>query len=142
MLLKQISVFVENRHGAIMDITSVLAKEGISIRAISIADTEDFGIVRLLVDKRKDALRALREANMTVKETDVLALEIDDTPGSFHAALKTLNDNNIMIEYCYGFVSPIGGGATIILKCDEQEKALGCLEATGFKLLSADAIKF
>ncbi len=142
MLLKQISIFVENRQGAIMDITSVLSGAGISIRAISMADTEDFGIVRLIVDKRKDALKALKDANMTVRETDVLALEIDDTPGSLFKALKILNENKIMIEYCYGFVSPIGGGATVILKCDEQERALNCLEVSGFKLLSADAVKF
>lgn len=142
MLLKQISVFVENRHGAIMDITSVLSEAGINIRAISIADTAEFGIVRLIVDKRKDALAALKNANMTVKETDVLALEIDDTPGAFHQALQTLFDNQVMIEYSYGFVSPIGGGATIILKCDDQEKANNCLEAAGFKLLTADAVKF
>jgi hypothetical protein len=79
---------------------------------------------------------------MTVKETDVIALEIDDTPGSFHNALKTLDDNKIMIEYCYGFVAPVGGGATIILKCGEQEKAHDCLIKQGFKLLTADALKF
>lgn len=142
MLLKQISVFVENRQGAVMDITSVLTEAGINIRAISIADTADFGVVRLIVDKRKEALSALREAKMTVRETDVLALEIDDTPGSFHRALKTLNDNKVMIEYCYGFVSPMGGGATIILKCDDQEKAHGALEVQGFKILEAEAVKF
>lgn len=142
MLLKQISVFVENRPGAILDITSVFAEAGINIRAITIADTAEFGVVRLIVDKRKEALAALRNANMTVIETDVLALEIDDTPGSFHKALKSLYDNNVMIEYSYGFVSPIGGGATIILKCDDQEKAHACLEANGFKLLTADAVKF
>jgi hypothetical protein len=142
MLLKQISVFVENRQGAVMDITSALNSAGINIRAISIADTADFGVVRLIVDKRKEGLKALKDAGMTVKEIDVLALEIDDTPGAFHAALKTLNDNNVMVEYCYGFVSPVGGGATIILKCDEQDKAEACLETTGFKILSAEALKY
>ena len=141
MLLKQISVFVENRPGAIMDITSVLTKSEINIRAISIADTTDFGVVRLIVDKRKEALMALRDASMTVKETDVLALEISDTPGSFEAVLKTLYENKIAIEYSYGFISPISGGATIIMKCDEQEKAHECLVANGFKLLTADAVK-
>lgn len=79
---------------------------------------------------------------MAVVETDVLALEIDDTPGSLMRALELLCENDVMIEYSYGFVSPIGGGATIILKCDDQEKAESCLEANGFKLLAADAIKF
>jgi len=142
MLLKQISVFVENRRGAIMDITGALLKAGVNIRAISIADTTDFGVVRLIVDKRKDALSALRDSGMTVKETDVVALAVDDTPGSLHAALTALTDSGIMIEYSYGFVSPINGSATIILKCDDQEKALGCLTAKGFKLLTAEELKF
>ena len=142
MLLKQISVFAENRRGAIMDITGVLLNAGVNMRAISIADTSDFGIVRLIVDKRKEALAALRENGMTVKETDVVALAIDDTPGAFHKALVALTDSCVMVEYSYGFVSPINGGATIILKCDDQEKALGCLSSKGFKLLAADDIKF
>ena len=142
MLLKQISVFVENRRGAIRDITGVLLEAGVNIRAISIADTSEFGIVRMIVDKRKDALSALRNNGMTVIESDVVALAVDDTPGAFHAALEALSDSGIMVEYSYGFVSPINGGATIILKCDDQEKALGCLTAKGFKLLTADDVKF
>lgn len=142
MLLKQISVFVENRRGAIQDITGVLFGAGVSIRAISIADTTDFGVVRLIVDKRREALAALRESGMTVKETDVIALEVDDEPGAFHGALIALSESRIMIEYSYGFVSPIGNGATIILKCDDQEKALGCLTRKGFKLLTVDDVKF
>ena len=142
MLLKQISVFVENRVGAMLDITSVLAEKDINLRAITIADTADFGIVRLIVDKRKAALEAFKEARMTVIETDVLALAIDDTPGSFHKALKTLVDNNITVEYSYGFVSPVGGGATIILKCDNMTLAHDCLEKCRFRLLTADDLQF
>ncbi len=142
MLLKQISVFAENRHGAIRDITAVLADEGINIRALSIADTTDFGVVRLIVDRRKDALAALHNNGMTVIETDVLALAVDDSPGTFHEALVALTESNIMIEYCYGFVSQKAGLATIILKCDDEEKALGCLSSKGFTLLSADEIKY
>lgn len=142
MLLKQISVFVENRRGAIRDITGILFEAGVNIRAISIADTSDFGIVRLIVDKRKDALNALKNSSMTVIESDVVALVVDDAPGALHAALSALSDSGIMVEYSYGFVSPINGGATIILKCDDQEKAFGCLSSKGFKMLAADDLKF
>lgn len=142
MLLKQLSVFAENRYGAIRDITGVLSEAGVNIRAISIADTTDFGVVRLIVDKRKEAIAAFRNNGMTVIETDVIALAIDDAPGAFHAALTALTDSNIMVEYCYGFVSPIQGLATIIIKCDDQEKALGCLTSKGFKMLTADEVKF
>ena len=141
MLLKQISVFVENRHGAIRDITGVLANAGINIRAMSIADTADFGIVRMIVDKRKEALMALRENGMTVKETDVLALAVQDRPGAMYEALTALATSEVMIEYSYGFVSPVNGEATCILRCDDQEKALECLAGKGFKLLTADDIK-
>ncbi len=142
MILKQISVFIENRLGAMLDITSVLSGNGINLRAITIADTADFGIVRLIVDKRKDALAALRAANMTVIETDVLALQIDDVPGAFHSALKALADSGIAVEYSYGFVSPVGSGATIILKCADQQRAHDLLEENGFTLLSAEDLKF
>lgn len=142
MLLKQLSVFAENRYGAIRDITAVLTEADVNIRAISIADTTDFGVVRLIVDKRKEAIEAFRNNGMTVIETDVIALAIDDAPGAFHAALSALTESGIMVEYCYGFVSPIQGKATIIIKCDDQEKALGCLTSKGFKMLTADEVKF
>ena len=120
----------------------MLFAAGVNIRAISIADTTDFGIVRLIVDKRKEALSALRESGMTVKETDVLALAVNDAPGSLYAALSALAEDGIMVEYSYGFVSPVGGGATIILKCDKQEQAAECLSGKGFHLLTAEDIKF
>ena len=142
MLLKQISVFVENRQGAIKDITEVLSNAGVNIRAISIADTTDYGVIRLIVDKRKLALSALRENNMTVKETDVVGLIVDDAPGGFNGALAVLSANGVMVEYCYGFVTPIGNNATIILKCDNQEKANECLETNGFELITAEDVKF
>ncbi len=142
MLLKQISVFAENKRGTYRELTKVLVDSGVNIRAISIADTTDFGIVRLIVDKRKDALAALRENGMTVKETDVLALAVEDAPGSLYAALTALYEEGIMVEYSYGFVSPVGGGATIILKCDQQERAEECHVAKGFRLLTAEDIKY
>lgn len=142
MLIKQISVFAENRYGAIRDITAVLAEAEINIRAITIADTTDFGVVRLIVDKRKPALLALREAGMTVKETDVLALSVPDAPGALHKALTKLAEDGVMIEYSYGFVSPVTGGATIILKMDEMDKGAKCLEDNGFQVLDAEDIKF
>lgn len=142
MILKQISVFVENRYGAIRDITKILADADINIRALSVADTTDFGVVRMIVDKRKPALAALRENGMTVKETDVIALVSDDKPGALYKALCVLAENEILVEYSYGFVSPMGDDAIIILKCDNMQKALNCLSENGFELLTADNVKF
>lgn len=112
MLLKQISVFVENRHGAIRDIAGVLANAGINISLMSIADTADFGIVRLISTSARSSPFTLRENGMTVKETDVLALSVPDRPGAMYEARIALAVSEVMIEYSYGFVSPINGEAT------------------------------
>ncbi|MGI5936082.1 MAG: ACT domain-containing protein [Oscillospiraceae bacterium] len=140
MFIKQISIFVENRNGAIMEVTAILKEANINIRALSIADTQDFGIVRLIVDKTGEALEALRAHNMTVVETEVLALSVEDTPGAFHAALEALYEGAVMIEYCYAFVAPVGGGATIILRCREQETAARLLTERGLKLLTQEEV--
>lgn len=142
MILKQISVFVENRYGALRDVTKILADASINIRAISVADSTDFGVVRLIVDKRKEALAAFRNNAMTVKETDVLALASEDKPGSLYRALSVLSENKILVEYSYGFVSPVGNYAVIIIKCDDMEKAHDCLIKAHFRLLTADEVKF
>lgn len=142
MFMKQISIFVENRNGAIMDVTRALKDADINIRALSIADTADFGIVRLIVDKTDEALRVLRERGMTVGETDVIAVSVGDTPGSFHEALTALYDGEIMIEYSYAFVAPVGGGATVILRCREQEKALELLREKGLRVLTPGDISY
>ena len=142
MILKQISVFVENRYGALRDVTKILADASINIRAITVADSTDFGVVRLIVDKRKDALAAFRDNNMTVKETDVLALASEDKPGALYKALTVLSENKILIEYSYGFVSPVDNNAVIILKCDDMQRTHDCLEKTGFRMLTADEVKF
>jgi len=140
MFIKQTSVFIENRNGAIMEITDVLRRADVNMRALSIADTIDFGVVRLIADKPEIALEALRREKLTVVETDVIALSVDDTPGGFHIALEALYYGEVMIEYSYAFVAPLGGGATVILKCREPEKAVALLKASGVKILSQDEI--
>ena len=142
MFIKQISVFVENRNGAIMEITSALRDADVNIRALSIADTSDFGIVRLIVNKTDEALKALREENMTVSVTDVIAVSVGDTPGSFHMALEALYDGSVMIEYSYAFVAPVGGGATVILRCREPDLAADLLQKKGLKLLSQADVNY
>ena len=142
MFIKQISIFAENRTGAIMEITAALRDANVNIRALSIADTTDFGIVRLIVDKTDEALNALRNQGVTVVETDVIAISVGDAPGSFHQALEALQAGDIMIEYSYAFVAPIGGGATVILRCREQEQAAQLLENKGLRLLEQSDIKY
>lgn len=135
MFIKQISIFVENRNGAIMDVTAALKAAEINIRALSIADTTDFGIVRIIVDDTDKAISVLRGEQMTVTVTDVIAISIGDTPGCFHEALVALYEGEIMIEYSYAFVAAVGGGATVILRCREQDKAARLLSERGLRLL-------
>ena len=140
MFIKQISVFAENRNGAIMEITDALRRADVNMRALSIADTLDFGVVRLIADKPYDAMEALRRERLTVAETDVIAISVDDTPGGFHVALEALYKGEVMIEYSYAFVAPVGGGATVILKCREPEKAVELLREGGVRLLSQEDV--
>ena len=135
MFIKQISVFVENRSGAILDITGPLQNAGINIRALSIADTSEFGIVRLIVDQNDQAVAALRDCGLTVIETDVIALSVSDAPGGFHAALCALQQADVAVEYAYAFVAPVGGGATVILRCTHPQLAAELLQKAGFRLL-------
>ncbi|MGE4354122.1 MAG: ACT domain-containing protein [Oscillospiraceae bacterium] len=137
MFVRQISVFAENRSGAILEITSVLKETNINIRALSIADTADFGVVRLIVSDTDKALAALRERGLTAMENPVMAIRIDDTPGAFHGILEALYEKTITIEYSYAYASPTAG-ATVIMKCRRQELAAQLIQAHGYKLLSQE----
>lgn len=135
MFIRQISVFAENRTGAILEITAVLKDANINIRALCIADTADFGVVRLIVDDTDKALEALRSHSLTVLETPVMAIKIDDDPGAFHGILEALYEKVITVEYSYAYVSPTSG-AVVIMKCRKQEAAAELVQAHGYTLLS------
>ena len=107
MFLKQLSIFVENKHGRLAEITGLLTKHEIDIRALSIADTTDYGILRLIVDKPDKAKKALQEEGFTVSLTNVIAVAIDDTPGALANVVKVLCDHEIGIEYVYAFLNQI-----------------------------------
>lgn len=136
MFIKQISIFAENRVGSITEITAALLEAGVSIRALCIADTSEFGIVRLIVDRIDAALDILRGKGLTVVETDVIAVSVADRPGGFHEALEALNRGGSFVEYAYAFVAPRTGEATVILRCREQAEAANQLRAAGLRLLS------
>lgn len=135
MFIRQISVFAENRSGAILEITSALKDAEINIRALSIADTADFGVVRFIASDTDKALAALRDHGFTAMENNVMAIHLDDTPGAFHGILEALYEKNITIEYSYAYASP-SGGATIVMKCRKQQIAAELILAHGFKLMS------
>ncbi|RDV84325.1 ACT domain-containing protein [Ammonifex thiophilus] len=140
MSVKQISVFLENKSGRLAAVARLLASRGINIRALSIADTSDFGILRLIVDRPEEAYRALKEEGFTVSLTDVLAVAVPDRPGGLAPALEALSEANLNIEYLYAFVARHADQALVLLKVDDRERAVKVLEEAGFKVPSPEEI--
>lgn len=135
MLIKQISVFVENKEGRLAEITETIAKAGVDIRALSIADTTDFGILRLIVDKPHETETVLKEAGFTVSVTNVIAVGIDDVPGGFAKPMRVLADAHIDVEYMYAFISRDTKKAYVILRVNDNETASKALENAEIELL-------
>lgn len=126
-IIKQVSVFVENKPGRLAAVTEKLYEKGINIRAFTIAEAGDFGIIRMVVDKTDEAYRILKDSGFTVTLTDVLGVEVEDEPGGLYKIAKALGSENINIEYVYAFTFG-GDKALIILRVDNIEKAIEVLE--------------
>ena len=131
MFVKQISVFVENKSGKLVEIIGILADNNIDISALSIADTTDFGILRLIVNDPEKAKKTLKEQGIVVKTTDVIALAVPDKPGGLVSVLNMLKNKGIAIEYMYAFVGKSDKGAMVILKTDKPEETVKILGETG-----------
>jgi hypothetical protein len=140
MLVKQISIFLENKSGRLAEVTKILGSNGIDISALSIADTTDFGILRLIVNQPEKAEAILLESGFTVSCTDVIAIAVADEPGGLAAALEILNGEAIGIEYMYAFVGKTSNQALVILKVDYPEKAIETLTKNNVKVLSSDTV--
>lgn len=123
MIIKQISVFLENRPGTLSEVLEILGVHGINIRAMAVADTNDFGILRLIVNDPDHVEKVLRDANYAVKVTPVLAMKIIDHPGGLLEELQKLTSCGINIEYVYAFATSSPDGARVVLKVDDLEKA-------------------
>ena len=129
-IIKQVSVFVENKPGRLAAVTEKLYENGINIRAFTIAEAGDFGIIRMVVDKTEDAHRVLKENGFTVSLTRVLGVEVEDEPGGLYKIAKALGEEDINIEYVYAFTSGVEK-AMIILRVDNIDKAIKVLEKEG-----------
>ncbi len=132
MLVKQLSVFVENKPGRLSAIINLLAEHNVNLSALSLADTSDFGVLRLIADKPDVAKAALREAGVVSKSSQVLAVAIDDTPGSLTKVLDLLNNMNISVEYMYAFSAKQENKALMVFKVDALEEAEEILRSNGF----------
>ena len=140
MNIKQISVFVENGVGGISEITKILSDSKINIRSAYVADTAEFGILRLIVTDTKKAEEVLTENGIAVKETDVIAVEMSDTPGGLGGILDVLSDNGINIEYLYAFVGKGESDALMVFKADDAQKAEVVLEKSGIVDVNATKV--
>lgn len=140
MQIKQLSIFIENKPGRLADITEVLAENNIDMRAISVADTSDFGILRVIVDKPDQAVVALKEAGMTVSLSKVLAVQIGDELGALSKVIRILSDNSVTIEYVYAFMSRDKGKAYVIIRADNGEKAAQILVDSGIEIATNEQI--
>ena len=136
MLIKQISIFVENKPGRLSSITKLLKDNEIDIRALSIADTKDFGILRLIVNKPDLACKILKDADCTVSITNVIAIGIHDQPGGLADAMDCLYASNISVEYMYAFITKSTDQAYVILRVENNDRALEALTENNYTILN------
>ena len=140
MAIKQLSIFVENREGTLVTITDAIAKAGVDIRAMSVADTNDFGIFRLIVTDYDKAKAALEDANCFVSITEVVGVAVEDEPGALAKVIKVLADNNINIEYMYAFITVSKQYAYVVLRVADNAAAEKILTENGVKLVTGEDI--
>lgn len=136
MAIKQITVFVQNKKGTVVSVTDVLSKNNVNLRALSIAETEDFGILRLIVNDEQKAEKVLMENGYLIKVIDVLGVKIGDEPGKLTAALDILDKANINVEYLYAFMARTEKHAYVVLRVEENEEAEAALKNAGFKMIT------
>ncbi len=139
-MVKQLSVFVENKHGRIMEILGTLAERNIDIKALSVADATDFGVIRMIVSDIDVAKQALTDDGVIVRISNVMAVAVEDKPGALMKTFAILCDNKISIEYMYAFADKIDNCSIIAIHTDSPEKAVDLLRKNGIKVLENDEI--
>jgi hypothetical protein len=138
--VEQISVFLENKAGRLADVTRILAEANINIRALSLADTSDFGILRLIVNDNDKAKEELKKAGFTVGKTDVVAVEVEDQPGGLSYILRILHKANVNVEYMYAFVQQSGANAVLIFRFDNLDEAIRILRDNKVRVIKGDKL--
>lgn len=136
MAIKQLTIFVENKKGAVVSVTDTLAKNNVNIRALSIAETNDFGILRLIVNDEETAEKTLSEQGYLIKVTEVVGVKIGDAPGKLTAALDVLGKAEINLEYLYAFMARTEKHAYVVIRVEDNAAAEAALEAAGFHLIT------
>ncbi|MEN6535015.1 MAG: ACT domain-containing protein [Bryobacteraceae bacterium] len=137
MKIHQLSLFVENKPGALIEPCRLLAREAVNIRTLSVADTREFGILRLIVSDWKKAEKALRDAGFVVNVTEVLAVEVPDRPGGLAGIIEAFENSPVNIEYMYAFTSGRGDKAVIIFRFDQPDAAITLLQSAGINVVDS-----
>jgi hypothetical protein len=138
--VEQISIFLENKSGRLAEVTRLLGEGGVNIRALTLADTTDFGILRLIVSEKAKALEILKKAGFTVGMTEVVAVGVSDRPGGLAEILGCLSDEGVNVEYMYAFVEKSGDDAVVIFRFDEPDKAIAILQRHGITIMKAEKV--
>jgi hypothetical protein len=138
MIIKQLSIFLENKSGRLTEVTEALASAQINISAFSIADTSEFGVLRMIVNKPDEALKILGAKGVSVHITEVIGFVVPDEPGGLHRTLKILSSEGISVEYMYAFA--LGDRASVILRTDSVQQAIAVLQKHKMELLKASEI--
>ena len=136
MAIQQLTVFVENKQGTVVSVTDTLSKHNINLRALSIAETQDFGILRLIVSDTATAQQVLSDAGYLIKITEVVGVKIGDAPGKLTAALQVLDENNINMEYLYAFMARTEKHAYVVIRVEDNAAAETALTGAGFHMIS------
>lgn len=140
MRAEQISIFLENKAGRLAEVTATLRDASINIRALSLADTTDFGILRLIVNDNDKAEKVLKEGGFTVGKTDVIAVEVDDNPGGLNNVLDPLTREGVNVEYMYAFANPKGKNAIMIFRFDNIDKAVEILNKNNISVIKSEDV--
>jgi len=141
MKIKQISVFIGNKKGRLAMVTDALTKANIDIRALSLADTADFGMLRIIVDDPDQCAAVLKKHDFIVQETDVIAVEVEDAPGGLHRILKIFDENDINIEYVYAMAEKKKNAAVMIFRVEDHQRAVDVLRKNGIGLVDSNSLK-
>jgi hypothetical protein len=141
MKIKQISIFLENRKGRLYDVCLLLGENDINIRALNVAETESFGVLRIVVNKPENAIKIFKDAGIIAKITDVIAIEVDDRPGGLADILKVLADEDVNIEYMYGFVEKSSDRALMVFRFDDVDKAAAILKKHNIRIVTEQSVR-
>ncbi len=140
MKVKQLSIFIKNEQGRLAEVIDAVASSGVNIRALSLADTSEFGVLRMIVDSPDKAAESLKEKGLTVKETEVIAVEVADRPGGLNGVMQVFKAQAISIEYMYAFVEKNNNNAVMVFRVEDAESAAKKLTENGVVLLSAGQV--